>query len=414
MKNSIAHLDSSDMARGAGNGGEDGIKIAVLSRNRETLKELSDYFSDQEPAIRLQIWPGDANHLAVMVEQERPTMLLLEEPGARDIELEALEAVIRNHPALAVVVLCAQPSREFLLQALRIGVSEVMPLPLTRQALESGLGRLRQRVLANSSAGRRGMVIAFLPCKGGAGATFIAANLAHAIAAQGKRVCLIDLNLHLGVAALYVSDRAPPANVADVAAQIQRLDAALLESSMLHVAPHFWLLAAPDSPERAMDIRAENVERILNVARGSYDFVVLDVSRALDANSIKALDCSDQIYLVMQQGLPFIRDGNRLLGLFRSLAYPDARVQLLVNRYEKAADISLRDIEQALGMQVAKTMPNSFSAVAISINQGKPVLDLAPRDPIARSLREMACELARTEPEQPEAGGWLRRFKRQA
>ena len=253
-----------------------------------------------------------------------------------------------------------------------------------------------------------GTVIAVLPCKGGAGATFIATNLAHAVAAEGKRVCMMDLNLHFGEASLYVSEATPPATIADLASELSRLDGALLESSMLKISPNCWLLAAPDSPERAVDIRADSIERILEVARANFDVVVLDVSRALDAPSIKALDCADQIYLVMQAGLPYIRDGKRLLKLFRALAYPESRVQLLINRYEKSGDISLRDLEGALGVKVAKTLPNSFNTVAVAINQGMPILDLAPRDPVSRALREMAQELACTKTDD---AGWLQRFK---
>jgi pilus assembly protein CpaE len=255
-----------------------------------------------------------------------------------------------------------------------------------------------------------GSIIAMLPGKGGAGATFIATNLAHALALEGKRVCLIDLNLHFGEASLYVSDSVPPVTVVDIAAQIERLDGALLESSMLRIAPNYWLLAAPDTPEKAVGIGAATIERILGVARNHFDFVILDVSRALDANSIKALDCADHIYLVMQLGLPFIRDGRRLLNLFRSLGYPDERTHLLVNRYEKGGDISLRDAERSLGAKVAQALPNSFNAVAISINQGRPVIDLAPRDPISRALRDMARNIARTPVEQD---NWLRRRLKQ-
>jgi pilus assembly protein CpaE len=178
---------------------------------------------------------------------------------------------------------------------------------------------------------------------------------------------------------------------------------------MLRVAPNFWLLAAPDSPEKAVDIRPDSIERLLNVACSHYDFVVLDVSRTLDANAIRALDHADDIYLVLQMTLPFLRDAARLLQLFRSLGYPEGRAHILVNRFEKGGDISLVDLERSLGVAVSKSIPNSFGAVAVSINQGRPIVDLAPEDPVSRSIREMARELAQV-PE--EAAGWLRRLLR--
>lgn len=398
---------------GAGKNGASALTVAALSRNPETLKNLREYLAGCEAFVQLQIWPGDATHLAAMVEQERPRVLLLEGHGEHESELDTLEQVARRHPELAIILLCAQASPEFLLRALRIGVSEVIPLPVTQQALQQSIGRIRERHGGAAALPRpQGKVLAVLPCKGGAGATFLAANLAYAVAAEGKRVCLIDLNLHMGEASLYVSDANPPATLADVTEQIQRLDGALLESSMLRIAPNFWLLAAPDAPEKAVDIRPESIERLINVARSSYDYVMLDVSRALDSNAIKALDLADDIYLVLQTTLPFIRDAQRLLALFRSLDYPAGRVHLLLNRYQKGGDIDLRDVERTLGMDVDNTVANSFNSVAISINQGRPIIELSPRDPVSKALQEMAREITKT---QPRAEGWLRRqFGRRA
>ncbi|MBW8902387.1 MAG: hypothetical protein JF619_30720, partial [Massilia sp.] len=47
--------------------------------------------------------------------------------------------------------------------------------------------------------------------------------------------------------------------------------------------------------------------------------LVLDVGRQIDAISLRALDSTDAIYPVLQLGLPDIRDGRRLLDIFRSL-----------------------------------------------------------------------------------------------
>lgn len=400
---------SQSAVEGQQRGGMPTMKIAALSRTPETLKSLRDYVSSEGASIQLQIWPGEAAHLAAMIEQEHPDVLLLEAQGARETELDALEGIIGRHPELTVILICVQQAPEFLLRALRIGVREVMQLPVTQDALRQAIGNLRERRSLGKAAQQPGSVLALLPCKGGAGATFLATNLACAIAAEGKRVCLIDLNFHFGEASLYVSEGRPPSTVSDVLQQIQRLDGPLLESSMLRVAPNFWLLAAPDSPEKALDIRPESIERLLNVARGYYDFVLLDVSRTLDANSIRALDHADSIYLVLQMTLPFLRDAARLLHLFRSLAYPEGRVHLLVNRFEKGGDISLKELEQNLGVAVSRTMPNSFGAVAISINQGQPIIEQAPQDPVSRALKEMARELTKA-PAVEE--GWLRRLLR--
>lgn len=383
------------------------LRIAAYSPNRETLGKLQDFLATDDGSVELQTWPADIMHLPAMVAQSVPDLLLLETPGEREDELQSLESVVAQHPDLAVILICSQQLPAFLLRAMRLGVREVMPAPVGESALQRAIGAIRERIGWRQVRTSPGKVLAFVPCKGGSGSTFLATNLGYALAAKGKRVCLIDLNLHFGDAALYVSENQPPSTVADLVAQMQRLDGTLLESSVLRISPGFGLLAAPDSPEKAIEVRPENIERLIGVARNSYDFVLLDMSRSLDANSIKALDSADAIHMVLQLTLPFIRDAGRLLGIFASLGYPRERVRLLVNRFEKDGAIRLQDVEKTLALPITKTVPNSFGAVAESINHGRPIVDLAPRDPVSRALVEFAGDLAQV---QQRNGSWWNRL----
>ncbi|MNT57962.1 hypothetical protein D3C72_1953710 [compost metagenome] len=131
------------------------------------------------------------------------------------------------------------------------------------------------------------------------------------------------------------------------------------------------------------------MDAILRVARQHYDYIVLDVGRQIDALSLRALDNADAIYPVLQLALPDIRDGRRLLDIFRSLGYPGERLRLIVNRYEKGGRLRLADLEQALGAEVVHTVPNDYIAATDSVNQGIPLLQLSRTSAVARSLAEL-------------------------
>ena len=100
-------------------------------------------------------------------------------------------------------------------------------------------------------------MLAFVSCKGGSGATFIAANLGYALAAgEQRKVALFDLNLQFGDAALFVSDHKPATTLSQLSQQIVRLDASLLSASMIQITPAYSVLAAADDPAHAADVEA--------------------------------------------------------------------------------------------------------------------------------------------------------------
>jgi pilus assembly protein CpaE len=110
----------------------------------------------------------------------------------------------------------------------------------------------------------------------------------------------------------------------------------------------------------------------------------------------------------MQTSVPFIRDAQRLFKALAALEYPVTKIRLLVNRFQKGGDITLADLELAVGVSVAQTFPNDYSVVTDSINQGVPVIDVARHSAIARSLQQFALTLEPTH--KVKARSWMARL----
>lgn len=289
-----------------------------------------------------------------------------------------------------VLLLCRRQDPAFLLAAMRAGVREMLPITPDAALLQDAVGRLRR---SGPKPATRGRVLAFVSCKGGSGATFLAANLAYALAASGRRTALLDFNLQFGDALLFLSDRRPVRTLADLARAGSRLDATFLAASMTEVGP-LGVLAGAEDPAQAVDILPEHIDALLTLARSRYEFVVVDVGRGLDARSLRALDQADCIYPVLQITLPFIRDGRRLLEVFRGLDYPAEKVHIVVNRHEKRGDIGLGQVERTLGAPVTRAIPNHYAGAAASVNQGIPMVAMARANPISRSLLQWGAEIA--------------------
>lgn len=381
------------------------MKFAVISPDKAQGEEIATMLESESATTSVTRAVSAGPDFAMVVNGSTPDVLICALSSTDLQALARLGQISSLHPAMAVIVLCEGHSADFLLQAMRVGVREVLPARPSKEALLQAVGRLRQTHELKSR--HAGQILAFISCKGGSGATFLATNLGYALGQANKRTIVIDLNLQFGDASLFVSGDKPAMSLGDIARQIHRLDASLLASSLLNVGPNCGVLAAPDDPTQATDVRPEHIDTVLRLARQQYDFIILDVGRSLEAVSIKALDMADIIFPVLQLTLPFIRDGKRLLNLFRSLDYPRDKIKLILNRHEKATDIRLEDLEQTMGMKVFRAIPNSYDAVAASVNQGVPIIKLSRGNPVSKSLLDLAVDLTRDSSKRDE--GWLSR-----
>ncbi|SEB25227.1 AAA family ATPase [Variovorax sp. YR216] len=366
------------------------MKIVIISPNRAHLDNMSPVLSARGHTVLT--FDGGKSRMRAVVEQEQPDLLLVDGMCCDANELVLVEHVTTHHPKTAIVLLCATHTPEFLLNSMRAGVREVLPSPASAAALEAVVERVAAK-LAGSNSHASGKVLAFMPCKGGSGATFLATNLAWQLA-EHHSVLLVDLNLQFGDALSFVSDEKPKSTIADVAREFSRLDASFLVASAVKVTPSFGLLAAPEDPSMAMEVQPEHIDAILHLAGLTYDFVLLDMSRALDTLSIRALDRAHRIYPVLQAGLPGLRNARKLLNVFKSLGYAQDKIEPLVNRFDKSGEIGAQEVRRSLGGAAHRLIADAPKEVAAAINRGIPLAQLSRSSPVVRNLGELVYALS--------------------
>lgn len=381
------------------------MKIKVISANAARAEQVAQLLRADSSGLEVNTATGAASALPTLMNGSRPALLVLDGPNT--IELDALGLLAHAHPELETIVISHEQSPAFLMKAMQMGVREVLPTLLDGPALQAAVQRIARKRRPAAEPVRHGDVISFMACKGGSGASFLAANLAHILSTQGdRRVALIDLDLQFGNALLLLSDQRAANDVAEVARNINRLDADLLRSIMVQISPTLSVLAAPDELSQALEVKAAHVEAIIKQARQMFDYVVIDVGRSIDSVSLKALDLSTLIFPVLQLNLPQVRDAKRLRTLFRSLEYLPSKIHWLVNRFEKGTEITIESLEHTLGAKGITTIPNHFKGVNASVNQGVPISTLASNNPVSRALHSLAKSIAPMEAD-GKKDGWL-------
>jgi pilus assembly protein CpaE len=382
------------------------MKIAVISPNKNHLDSVGAVLAARSHTTML--YEGGKSRMREVAERDLPDLMIVDGMCCDPNELVLVEHVTGHYPQIAVVLLCSSQTPEFLINSMRAGVREVLPSPATAEALQAAVDRVESK-LARARSPQRGKVLAFMPCKGGSGATFLATNLGWQLA-ESRSVLLVDLNLQFGDALSFVHDGQAASTLANVAKDISRLDASLLAASTVKVAPNYSILAAPDDLSQAMEIKPEHVDAILALAVTQYDFVIVDVSRNLDTIAIKAFDRAWRIFAVMQSGLPDVRNAGKLLEAFKALGYPAEKIELIINRFERGGDIGLEQVQRSVGAVRLNTVSNSYKDVNTSINHGDALVKRSKSNAVSRQLADLAQVL---NPRQEESRGLLGRlFKR--
>ena len=279
-------------------------------------------------------------------------------------------------------------------QLLREGVADFIPQPIDRaevlDVLRSAEHKARRRQQRSPAQGR---VLTFSRATGGAGATTLAVNVAHALARSQRqaKVCLIDLDLQFGAVALQL-DLDPTAGLFDIAQARQSFDPSLFLSSVVEHRSGLRVLPSPSAPISIEALRPAVVNALLELARVEFDYVIVDLPCALTNWTETVLSHSDLLYLVTQPTLPAVWQLRRLLDAIETFGLEDLNVQLALNRLTApfwSAGSQRRQAEKALGRRFDYCIADQPDVLIDAANRGTPVLDVRRYSRFGRELRSM-------------------------
>ena len=384
------------------------MRLLISGRDASALnhlKVLSQGISNLQVSTRL-VSNGHTDPLYAL--EQMPDFLLLRVSHLWREELAALlQHPLKERPPLLV---CGPlDEREGMRMAMQAGARDFLPEPVAAEELQAALERMQLEQHADQ--GGRGKLVAVMNAKGGSGASMLACNLAHQLSVQGGRTLLLDLDLQFGSLA-HSLDVLPTHSHTDVLQQIDTLDSVALRGFCSHFSPSLHVLGGrTDELCLSQEIRLEQLDSLLKLARSTYDWVVVDLPRHIDHLTGITLEQSDRVYIVLQQSLSHLQDANRLVRILRDdLGVQSNRLQVVLNRYDKNSPFKPKDISDALRCPALQKLPNDYAVVSESQNTGVPLELHAPRAGITLSLRELGRELIGVEVN--EAGLLKRTFNR--
>lgn len=293
--------------------------------------------------------------------------------------------------------------------AMRCGARDFLGSPADSQDLMTAVAQIAKERRGISGADD-GHLTAVVNAKGGAGASAIACNVAHMMAAQFKvRAALVDLDLQFGVLPLYY-DLQTNDGLVHAIESVDTLDEVAVEGWMLKHGSGLHILAnRHDQLILPGEIPEARVGALLRLLKRAYPQVVVDLPKQIDPVFEAVIEQADQVVVVLQQSLANVRHAkNLLMVLSGRLGLDRTQIHFVVNRWENGGTLGEREIEQALDGGKVETLPNDWPRVTRSLDVGTPLFDADPRAPITRELSALTARLIGAEPDNKK--GFFGRF----
>lgn len=234
-------------------------------------------------------------------------------------------------------------------------------------------------------------VVTITSGKGGVGKTTVTANLGVALAMRGQRVVAIDadiglrnLDVMLGLENRIVYD------LVDVVEGRCRLRQALVRDKRLQ---ELYLLPAAQTRDKSA-VRAEDMVRVCDELRESFDFLLVDSPAGIEQGFRNALAPADEVLIVTNPEVAAVRDADRVIGLIE--AEERGPVRLIINRLKpelvrRGEMLDTEAVLELLAIDLIGIIPED-EAVIIAANTGRPVT-FADNNPAGRAFHQIARRL---------------------
>ena len=313
------------------------------------------------------------------------------------------EVCARSSPATVVILLRDQQLNGLVPLAMRAGIRDVVDLsrgtPELREAIWRGLtwARSLRSVRPDMNAGvssTRGTLISVFSSKGGTGKTFLACNLAAAIAKRTEsQTALVDLDLDMGDCFSYWGQEATH-TVQDLLTLRDAKDSAAVTALGRELNDHLWCFGALPDPA-AEPVAGGVIGRALRTIRNTFAYTIVDASAEYSDQALAAFDSSDLICLISGLDVVGIKHMSRALETLMSIGLPRERFRIVINRADSKVGLSPADVERVMRVSIDALVPSS-RLVPASLNKGRPVYLDSPRSEVAKSIDSLAASIVAT------------------
>jgi pilus assembly protein CpaE len=343
--------------------------------------------------------------IAIAVDDEDDTHL----PLIRDLIQTAKSMKIK------VILIAEELSPMVLHQLLRLGADDFVPYPLPEGALHEAIERVRKPETAPTApaqpqvlhpvshgapAGLDGVVLPVHGLAGGVGATTFAVNLAWELATIDKKnspkVCLIDLDLQYGSCSTFL-DLPRREKIYELLSDTSVLDRDAFMQALLPFNDKLQVFTAPYDM-LPLDLEtSEDIQRIIDMAKANFDYVVIDMPSTVVQWTETVLSSAQIYFALLELDMRSAQNALRLLRAFKAEELPVEKLRFALNRAPGFTDLSgksrAKRLAESLDISIELYLPDGQKPVTHANDHGLPLAEAAAKNPLRKEIQKLAKSL---------------------
>lgn len=363
------------------------------------------------PGMSVEAVPGKLSTMnGTSVELAKGRDLVMFRADASETDLKTVEQIRKAVGAnVSIVALLGEEAALADVRRLtRAGVDDVLPDTITPEELVEQIGatltaRSAPVEIAARAPARPGKVIAVTQSRGGIGSTTVAVNLADALQERPARfgkpkavnsVVIVDLDIQFGAVASFL-DVNPSDALYEMSSSGQEPDETFLETCLTRLSTGLSVLAAPAHFAPLDSLKPNQVSRLLELLRLRFDYVVVDLPRALVDWLAPVLSHTDRMLMVTDSTVPSIRQARRLIDFYTEdnlnlqieiVINHEARPLVMRRHHSEAAKILERPFQHWL--------PEDPSPAREALDRGVPIASVAKRSKLSKAIQRLSSATA--------------------
>ncbi len=388
------------------------IVACTISRDVQNFDLLIE---DMETALG-EAWGdlgfGEAMAFFAQPEAETLEFVALAMDSADEANLAQMGEIITQAKArdIKVILIAEEVSPAALHTLLRQGADEFIPYPLPERELQAAIDRLStpepEPVAPNNlhalqaDSRREGAVIVCHGLAGGTGSTTLAVNLAWELAQMSTQkapsVCLLDFDMQQGSVSTYL-DLPRREVVMEMLSETEEMDADIFGQALLTFEDKLQVLTAPSEMIPLDFISVEDVERVVEMARSHFDFVIIDMPHTLVQWSETILQMAHVYFALIELDMRSAQNALRMKRALQSEGLPFDKLRFALNRAPKFTDLSgksrVKRMAESLGISIDLQLPDGGKPITHSCDHGLPLATSNAKNPLRKEIAKLARSL---------------------